>query len=111
MRSIFALPSSFIARRLSSFFSLIVMAVLDNLDVREHHQPLLDHVIENRKEGVQFFLRVYDGEQDRPVMREAQRLFLMNSSIRAVSQDALVNGGAGNVIGAHALQKGLVQRF
>ena len=40
------------------------MRVLDNIHIREHNQPLLDHLVHNRQKGLQLFLGVDDRKHD-----------------------------------------------
>src|ERR1700678_2196802 len=83
---------------LTAFVSLIVMRVFDDVHIGKHNQALLHHVVEDGNECLEFLFHVDDGEQNWPVVGEAERRVLMNSSIGAVAKNAPIDGDTGDIV-------------
>ena len=79
------------------------MRILDHVDIRQDDQPLLHHLIENRKERSQLLLRVDHGEQDRCIVRQVQSGILVNATVRAIAKDSPVNRDTGDLVCAQRL--------
>src|SRR6266568_4931080 len=87
------------------------IGVLDDVNVREDHQALLHHLVNEGKERAQL-LRGVDGRKHHgAVVGGEQRLVFMDATVGAVAEDAAVDRHSGNIVGAHGFDERLVERL
>jgi hypothetical protein len=69
----------------------------------------LNHRIENREEGAEFFFG--DREHHRAIVREMKSRVFVNSAVGAVAENSGIHGDACDVVGSHAFDQRFVQRL
>src|SRR5947209_14442583 len=85
--------------------------VLDDLHVGERDQTLVDHLVEGGQHAPYLLLRVYHGDHDGQVGREAEPAGAVQALLRAVAHQAAVDGRAGDVHHPQLPDYRLVQRL